>query len=490
MSTLRELMDGAWVVFQAGCVPEAERLYRRAIEIDPSAAEAWYLLGAIEQMRGKHVEAEENYRRALAFAPQLATARNNLGVLLLTRREPVEAAACFQEALRLQPDYADAHSNLGNALQMLGRVEESFDCYRRALELKPDHVDAHLYLGNAYQSMGRIPEALLAYDETIRLSPNYAQAHLSRAITWLVSGDFERGWAEQEWRFQLPGAPALPLDRPRWDGSPLRGRSILLYADHGLGDGLQFIRYAKWVEERGGRTILVCQRPLEKILATCAGVRKVVPEGTPITDFDVYIPLMSLPLIFKTTLATIPGKVPYLHPDAALVDRWRDELGLLDDGGFKIGIAWQGNPIHGNDHERSFRLAQFEPLTRIPGVRLISLQKGFGSEQIAELGGRFPLVDLGTRLGDLMDTAALMKNLDLVITPDTALAHLAGAIGVQAWVALPFAPDWRWLLDRDDSPWYPTIKLFRQRQRRDWNGVFARMSAELAGRVPSGKTQG
>jgi hypothetical protein len=223
---------------------------------------------------------------------------------------------------------------------------------------------------------------------------------------------------------------------------------------------------------------------MERLVATCDGVHRILSEGTPASDFEVYAPVMSLPRIFGTTLATIPADVPYLFPDASLVAQWRDELGPRSSGSaFKVGIAWQGNPGHGNDRQRSFRLDQLEPLARIAGVRLHSLQKGAGTEQLAELGDRFEVIELGSRLDDLMDTAAVMAYLDLIVTPDTSIAHLAGAIGAPAWVALPLAPDWRWLLGRDDSPWYPTLRLFRQERRGDWHNVFNRMARQLESTV-------
>lgn len=480
MRTYRDIMDAAWGLYRAGDLPGAERLYELAVAVEPSAAEAWYLLGAVRQVQSKFAEAERAARRALELRPDHADARNNLGVLLLSRHEPAEAVACFREVLRLRPDHADAHSNLGNALQSLGELEQSLDCYRRAIQSKPDHIDAHICLGNALQSLGRLPEAIASHDEAVRLAPDHPQAHAYRALAWLLTGDFERGWVEHEWRSRCPGYAVPPIPRPLWDGSPLNGRPILLYADHGLGDALQFVRYAREVERRGGRPIVACVKPLARILATCPGVWKVAPEGTAVPEFDAYIPLMSLPRIFGTTLAAIPADVPYLTPDPDLVARWRAKLASLVDGGeFKVGVAWQGNPSHGKDRERSFRLTQLEPLARVPGVRLVGLQQGAGTEQIAELDGRFQVVDLETRFEDLMETAAVMKGLDLVIAPDTSLIHLAGATGVPAWLALPFAPDWRWLLDRDDSPWYPTVRLFRQRRRGDWDDVFNRMAREL-----------
>jgi TPR repeat/Glycosyltransferase family 9 (heptosyltransferase) len=388
-----------------------------------------------------------------------------------------EALAVLRRALEIAPDYAEAHNNLGNALRERGEFDGAEACYRRALELKPDYAEARHNLGNAFKSRGHLAEALDCYDRALAIRPDLAQVHLSRAMALLEAGDFERGWPEYEWRLKCPQCAIPHLPQPRWDGGPLGGKTILLYADHGLGDAIQFIRYAPMVKGRGGRVIVLCRAPLARLLATCAGVDLVVVEGAPVPDCDVQAPLMSLPGIFGTDAASVPADDPYLSADPDSVDAWAEDLALSDD--LCVGIAWQGNPEYIRDHLRSFRLDRFEPVARRPGVRLYSLQKGHGSEQIAELAGRFPVTDLGGRLDDLMDTAALMMNLDLVIAADTAVAHLAGALGVPTWVSLPIEPDWRWMSGRDDSPWYPTMRLFRQRRRGDWDDVFARIAAAL-----------
>jgi hypothetical protein len=328
------------------------------------------------------------------------------------------------------------------------------------------------------QAQGRLDEAVAWFTLALERTPELGSVHMNYALACLQRGDFARGWTEYEWRFHCREHPILAQGMPPWDGSPLHGRSILLWAEQGLGDSIQFIRYAPAVARRGGRVIVSCPRLLVRILATCPGVAQAIPEGAPQTDFDCHAPLMSLPRIFGTTVDTIPAEVPYLEADLALATLWRDELARF--GGFRIGIAWQGNPDHKKDRHRSFRLARFQPLASVPGVRLFSLQKGPGTEQLDELAGRFPVTDLGGRLDDFTDTAALVQNLDLVITPDTSLAHLAGALGVPVWVMIPFASDWRWLLGREDTPWYPSMRLFRQRRWGDWDEVFSRMARELS----------
>ncbi|MGZ5983257.1 MAG: tetratricopeptide repeat protein, partial [Isosphaeraceae bacterium] len=374
-------------------------------------------------------------------------------------------------------DYAEAHNNLGNALQDQGRFEEAITAYRQALHFRPGYVEALKHLGNAQRALGRLTEAIACYDEGLRHAPDHALLHMSRAMVWLQMGDFARGWPECEWRLRGQDLLIHRLPQPVWDGSELGGRTILLVAEQGLGDTIQFIRYAPLVARRGGRVVVSCARMLGQILATCPGVDQVIIEGDPLPEFACHAPVMSLPAILGTTLQTIPVEVPYLAADPSLVARWRDALDGIDE--FKVGVVWQGNPVHTKDRERSFRLAQLEPVARVPGVRLFSLQKYFGLDQIEAVSDRFHVTGLGHRLDDFVDTAAVMRNLDLVISADSSPAHLAGALGVPVWMPLPYISDWRWMTDRDDTPWYPTMRLFRQRRFGDWDELFARLAREL-----------
>jgi hypothetical protein len=293
----------------------------------------------------------------------------------------------------------------------------------------------------------------------------------------LLSGDFERGWAEYEWRWKTKDCPRRNFSQATWDGQPLDGKTILLHAEQGLGDVIQVVRYAALVKRRGGVVVVECPRPLLSLLANCEGIDRLVGRGEELPSFDVQASLLSLPGIFHTTLEDLPATIPYLFADPGLAQRWRQELDRI--AGFKIGIAWQGSLQNRNDRDRSIPLDCFEPLARCSGVQLLSLQKGAGVEQLPEVTKRFPVTELGSRLEDFMDTAAVLANLDLVVTCDTAVAHLAGALGAAVWVAIPFVPDWRWLLDRSDSPWYPTTRLFRQESRGDWQGVFQRIAVAV-----------
>ncbi|HUY35897.1 MAG TPA: tetratricopeptide repeat-containing glycosyltransferase family protein [Pirellulales bacterium] len=470
---------------------EAQAPYRKCLELKPDHAEALVNLGFAVGELQRYTEAEEYYRKALRLKPDLAEIHHNLGNTLREQRKMDEALVCYHEALRLRPDYAKAEINLGVALVSLGLVDEAVERLRRGVRLRPDFAEAHSSLGAALCAQGRLDEALAEYETAIRLKPDYPDVHWNRSLARLLLGDFERGWPEYEWRWRCKGqVPAPNFSQPRWDGSPLLGRTLLLFAEQGLGDTLQFIRYAPLIQAQGGRVVLQCQRSLVPILSSLAGVNQLIAQVDPPPAFDAQAPLMSLPAILGTTLATVPAGVPYLSADPDLMTHWRRQLAPLR--GFRVAISWQGSPRHPWDRHRSCKLANFEPLGRIDGVRLISLQKGPGSEQLEELAGRFPVTSLGTQLdetsGAFMDTAAVLANVDLLVTVDTAIAHLAGAMGVRTWLALHLTPDYRWMLDRDDSPWYPSMRLFRQQAIGDWDGVFGRIAVELAAVSPATKS--
>jgi hypothetical protein len=343
-------------------------------------------------------------------------------------------------------------------------------------------VDACDNLGNALLAQGKTAEAMATYDEILRRRPDSPEAHMARALALLVRGDYDEGWKEYEWRWRCKEFGGLPYPKPLWDGSPLGGRTILLHGEQGLGDTLQFVRYAALVKERGGTVVLACPKVLTRLLTSCPGVDRVVAQGADLPNFDCYAPLLSLPGILGTTRDNVPANVPYLSADPVLGQHWLRELAPVR--GFKVGIAWQGNPKYKADRLRSIPLAQFEALARVPGVQLISLQKGPGTEQLAAVADRFRIIDLAARLDELtgpfLDTAAVVRNLDLIVAPDTALTHLAGALGAPLWAALAFSPHWVWGRDREDSPWYPSTRLFRQAKWGDWGEVFARMAAALA----------
>ena len=332
---------------------------------------------------------------------------------------------------------------------------------------------------------GRFEEAHGLLKEAVALKPDYAVARMALGQASLLLGRFEEGWPDYEWRWLTPEYAPRPFAQPRWQGEPVAGRTVLLYAEQGHGDTLQFVRYAALLKARGAAVVVECQPALLELLRRTPGIDRLVPLGGPLPFFDYHAPLLSLPGAFRTTLATVPADVPYLFADPARVAAWRERLAA--EPGFKVGLIWQGNPKFTGDRKRSIPLRHYAALAQLPGVRLYSLQRGDGAAQLDALAGAFVVTDLGRAEDEhsFAETAAMMCALDLVITSDTGPAHLAGGLGVSVWVALTLAPDWRWLAGREDCPWYPTMRLFRQRRPGDWDDVFARLAAALRDRLGS-----
>jgi tetratricopeptide (TPR) repeat protein len=463
--------------------PEAEVAFRRCLQLRPDQVEAMVNLGYVLGEQEKADEARVVYERALQVQPQLPEAHHNLANVLRDQGQVAAALTHYDQSLRQRPGYAKAYINRGVALAFVGRVDEAVGSIQHGLQLQPDFAEGYSSLGAALSLQEKMDEAIAAYRHALSLKPDMAETHWNLGLALLLTGNFVEGWPEFEWIWKCKNSTRhVPnYDRPRWDGKPLDGETILLHAEQGLGDAIHLVRYARLVQQRGGRTVVQCQRQLLPLLANCSGIDQLIGQRDPLPPYDCHASLQSVPGIVGTDLATIPGDVPYLAADPALVEHWR--LQLAPVRGLRIGINWQGNPKHPWDRHRSIPLAAFEPLARIEGVHLISLQKGHGSEQLPALGGQFPVLSLGPLVdeagGAFMDTAAILHQLDLVITADSAIAHLAGALARPVWVALSFSPDWRWLLGRPDSPWYPTMRLFRQPALGDWESVFAAMAAEL-----------
>jgi tetratricopeptide (TPR) repeat protein len=470
---------------QAGRAAEAVERLREAITLHPDYAEAWYNLAAVLKELGRADESFDALRRAVELRPTYGEALNNLGLALSERGQPDEAIPVLQQAVRLRPNAPEGHNNLGLALAEVGRFSEAEVCYGEALRLDPSYADAHVNLGNALKEQSRTDEALGCYQLALWLKPDLNSARYNRSLTLLQAGRWSEGWAEYEYRWRRGSMPQRHTGRPRWDGSALDGRTILLWCEQGLGDAIQFVRYAALVKDKGGGVVLECPRQLTALLATCPGIDGVVAEGEPLPLFDVQAPLLSLPGLFGTTLESVPAAVPYLAAEPERVATWRSRLESI--GGFRIGVCWQGNRFLRGDRHRSFPLACLEPLAAVPGVRLVSLQKGPGADQLKT--ARFAVADLGEDLdpppGGFRDTAAVLKWLDLVVSCDSAVAHLAGALGVPVWIALSTMLDWRWLRGRADTPWYPSARLFRQERLGDWSSVFSRMTGELGTLVES-----
>jgi len=519
--------------FQVRCFPEAEQACRQLLDVEPCHADAVNLLGMLRHQAGDNELACERLRHAIRLSPNNAGFRYNLGVALHVLGRLDDAAASYREAVQRQPDHPDAHHNLGMLLRQQGQLDDALGHFRAAIKARPDHAEAHHNLGLtliglgkldeavdrfhtairarpdhtqalhnlglALVGLGKFDEALARFDRVLASSPNEAETRFCRSLILLLKGDFADGWTEYEWRWQSRNAPPRRPPQPLWDGSPLAGKTILLYAEQGLGDTLQFVRYVPLVKQRGGTVVVECQAALVPLLSRCPGIDRVVAAGEPLPPIDVQAPLLSLPRVFHTDLSNVPAEVPYVQVDAKHAEYWREKLLAISvrqnadpalprhdrspGSPFKVGIAWQGDANFLWDRWRSIPLTFFGPLTSIPGIQLISLQVGKGREQLAEVKNRFPVIDLGEQIdqqaGAFMDTAAIMKNLDLVIASDSALAHLAGALGVSVWVPLSFSPDWRWLMERADSPWYPTMRLFRQARLGDWEELFQRIVAEV-----------
>jgi Tetratricopeptide repeat/Glycosyltransferase family 9 (heptosyltransferase) len=401
---------------------------------------------------------------------------------------PDEAEGLDQRLLEEHTESFDAIMNLGIRASDHGRFDEADHWLNKALSLWPDSADALENLGVNLARQGRSAEAIAYYEAALSLRPDSIAFHLNLASQLLARGDYRRGWAEHEWRLKLRPELSGRIQETIWNRDDLRGRTILLHFEYGYGDTLQFIRYAEPVKRRGGRVLVLCQPPLVKLIARCPGVDLACDGSSAAPPCDVHAPLLSLPFLLGTTLDTVPARIPYLIPDRMLAAHWRGELGRQVAAGpdgpqkqFKIGIAWQGNPEHGRDRWRSIPLACFAALAAVPRVKLINLQIAHGLEQFHTPDRTFPVIELAGRQGrDFDETAAILSNLDLVVCPDTALAHLAGGLGIPVWMGSSTVGDWRHPLGLDHTPWYPTMKIFRQTALGDWQTVFSRMADALA----------
>jgi hypothetical protein len=390
-----------------------------------------------------------------------------------------EATECYRRVVELNPTFTEAYNNLGTVLQVQGKLDQALECYRQALLVNPNYAEAYNNLGLALRQEGRLEEAAHCFQRAVELNDELAEAHLNRATLWLLKGDYQRGWPEHEWLWKTNLVPRRVFSQPVWKGEPLAGRTILLHSELGFGDTFHFIRYAPLVKRLGATVVVECQKGLVNLLGRCAGIDRLIGRGDDLPEYDAHAAFFSLPVLFRTTLDSIPGGVPYLYAEERLSDVWRTELSAVS--GMKVGVNWRGGSGPGIFGQRDFPLECFAALSELPDVHLISLQKD-GHDDLAAHCGRLRIFeprDLDEAHGAFMDTAALMMNLDLVITCDTSVAHLAGALGVPVWVALPFIPDWRWLLNRSDSPWYPTMRLFRQERPGDWAGVFRQIEVAL-----------
>jgi tetratricopeptide (TPR) repeat protein len=505
MTSIAESLDLALQQFNSGQLERADTQCRLVLQIDSGQSDALHLRGLIAYRSGKPEIAVRFIIKAIEHNPRAALYFYHLGIILVASGELGKAIESYREAISLKPNYAEALNNLGLILYDLDEVEESIVLFQQAIRCKPNFSNAHYNLGNSLQALGNPTAAISAYDQALKIVPNSPETHFNRSLSLLLAENFEEGWVEYEWRFGNLKNQIKILngkDIHRWDGSSFVGKRLLVFDEQGLGDTLQFIRYLPMVKELGGTVAFETIPPLIKLLGDFQGVDELLDRLSIVRSdltFDQYIPLMSLPGIFNTNLETIPDRVPYIYPDRAKSQYWRNRL---SEGEIKVGIVWAGktsaeyrqNRKSGLEHvhlgwagqpasnyasHRLTRLESFMQLSGIAGVHLYGLQKGEAALQASELSELFDIDNLGEEFNDFSDTAAAIANLDLVISVDTSVAHLAGAMGKPVWVLLPFIPDWRWMLVREDSPWYPSMRLFRQTQKGDWEEVFQRITSEL-----------
>jgi len=461
----------------AGRLSEAEIIYQQVLEADPNHSVALHLLGVLSHQAGNSERALELISKALTIAPDFAEAHSSLGAIYRALGNTGQAVASYQAALAINPDYVDAHYNLGNAHLEMRNFDAAVSYFQKTLSLSPDNARACHNLGNAFKELGRLDEAISSSRQAIAINADYAEAHSNLGILQLLTGDFLNGWGNYayRWRSQALSPLRRVYQQPEWDGGDIQGKTLFLYPEQGLGDFIQFARYVPMVREKAGRVVLEVPAALYSLYATLEGADVVTEAGQPPGQFDLHAPLMDVPGILGTTLQTIPSFEDQLKVPVALVEKWKTRLGV--DGGLRVGIVWAGNPDHKNDQARSIDPTLLKPLCLMPDVKVFSLQvgrDGQARETFAE-----GVIDLSADLTTFAETAAVMMNLDLVISVDSSPAHLAAALGRPVWTLLPFLPDWRWMMGRDDSPWYPTMRLFRQQKRGDWKALIERVSGEL-----------
>jgi Flp pilus assembly protein TadD len=456
----------------------AAACYRRALELQPDSPDIYGSLGRLHCRQGAYGEAVEWCRRAVVLAPQRHEIYNLLGYALVNAGDYRAAVEVYRSALALQPDSAYTIYGLGYFFERQGDLASAAESYRLVIKLDPRIVDAHLHLGITYWLQGNVGKAAECFERVREFAPENPEARTFLGYLHLLEGDFSLGWSEHEYRWRTPHflRDRRKLPQPLWKGEPLEGSRILLHAEQGLGDTLMFGRYVPLVAARGGNVIFEVQTRLHRLLSRTPGAAQVIRRGEAHPEVDWQCPLLSLPWAFGTELNSIPAPVPYNHLDPPSVAAWRQRL---DGNSLRIGLAWGGSPTFPHERWRCISLEQLAPLTRLAGTTFYSLQMGPQACQVKQLGSRVQIIDLQDEQKDLADTAAIVANLGLVISVDTSVAHLAGAIGKPVWVLLHKSPDWRWLLERDDSPWYPTARLFRQSTLGSWQDVVARVEREL-----------
>lgn len=457
---------------------EAARAFAAVLAVQPDCVEAHAQLGQLLFQSNQLPAALGCLQQAARLSPEMPKLNALLAAILRKQGRLAESANCCERECRISPNDADAHYNLALARQTLQQIPEAITAYEAALQLRPDYLDALLGLGRSLRQSRQTETALDCFTDAVRFAPSDARAHWELGTTQLALSQFNAGWKGFEWRWQLKDFTTPPprYEQPQWDGRELGGQRIFLHCEQGYGDVIQFSRYASLVAARGGHVMLGCPKPLQRLMETVSGVAEVVTTRENLPPFDTHSPLMSLPSILGTTLETIPAAVPYIHPRVSASSRtkWVEDL-----PGRKVGVAWAGSNAHPNDANRSLPPAFLKPLLKLPGIHWHSLQAGEAAQVLAQPDFAGRMVDLGSRFGDFHDTAEAIGELDLVLAVDTAVAHLAGAMGKPVWLILPFEAEWRWMINREDSPWYPTMRLFRQSSPGNWAELLERVAREL-----------
>ena len=444
---------------------------------DELLAQAWQ-----EHQKGNAAHAEQVYRSVLEREPNHVNGWCYLGIALHDLRKYSQSVEAYQRALALQPNFPVALNNLGNSLRYLGRVQEADDAFQQAVDLSPQYFNAYRNRGTLHAWTGRVDLAFKYYEQAMKLNPSDAELHRNLGVIHLYQGNFKEGWKEYAYRWKCAEAIQYGYNQPKWSGEPLDGKTILLYCEQGLGDTIHFVRFAKALKDRGATTIVHIQPPILALLQNCKGIDYLIPNSLKIDQhFDYHCSLLDVADVLQIDETNIPNVVPYIQPPSHLIDYWKGVLQReLPAAKYRVGIVWQGNRDHQADMFRSVPLESLMPLADIEGIQLVSLQRGFGTEQLKNWKGSKIIYCLPENIdqtsGAFMDTAAILEYLDLIVTSDTSMAHLAGALARPTCVMLGYTPDWRWLQNRQDSPWYPTCKLFRQPSVGDWQKVVNEIS--------------
>ncbi len=471
------LLDDAIRRHREGDLDGAISLYQQLIDADPGDADAWHLMGVAAHQQGKNELAAELIETAISIRPDVADFHSNLGQVHQALGDDIQAEASLRRALDLDPDHTKALSNLAALDRRRGDLESAASHASRAVAMAPGVAEARVNQGNIFRDAGLVNEAIAAYRAAIERKPDYALAHWNLALALLLAGNYPEGFAELGWRWRWSGyaSPRRDFGVPQWDGASVDGKTVLIHTEQGLGDAIQLVRYARLVAAKGARVIVECPAPLVPWFETSGIAETIIAAGMPLPQIDFHVPLFDLPVIFETTLETVPAIVPYLRVDADL--RAAQERQLTRYGGWRVGLNWVGNSDSPLEKFRRLPLDHFTALAAMPGIHWVSLQKGPDAVEAPPAPGVFKLIDTGPE--PIAETAALIDCLDLVITSDTVVAHMAGALGKPVWLALHHAPDWRWGMSGVTSPWYPTARLFRQRIAGDWTDVAEEMRRAL-----------